>query len=155
MKVIAQTPTITAGAYAAGDAIGGLLTFDIGDGSSIKTALLKYLTLVDNAASPVSADVDLHLFTDSTMAVADNAPLTFSTANVAAGKYLGKINFVAADYALVEMATSGAKACTYNTVDRLLPVTNGKIYGQLQANATPTYGSTTQLILVTHFADYA
>lgn len=155
MKIVYQTPTLDTDAYTAGDACGGLLTFDLGRAFSTDTVLLQRAELLDDAASPDSADVDLHLFTDPAMAVADDAAFTVSQADYLAGKYLGKINFATADYAATAVGTNAsAVLAVKDELARLIPLTNGKVYGQLVCNATPTFAAT-QLHTLLHFAEYA
>ena len=153
MKIISQTPTLDTSIYAAGDACGGLLTFDLGLG--FKTALIKKAELLDDVVSPDSADMELHLFTDPTMVVADQAAFAVSRANYIAGKYVGKISFASADYAATPIGTNaGAVLNIQDDLNMLVPLTSGKIYGQLVCTATPTFAAT-QLFPTLHFAEYA
>jgi hypothetical protein len=152
MIIVGQTPTLDTNAYSAGDACGGLLTFDLGKVGA-RTVLLKRAELLDDASSPDSADMDLHLFTDATMVVADDAAFTVSAANFLAGKYLGKINF--ATYAATVVGTeANAVLAIQNNIDRLIPLQQGKVYGQLVCTATPTFAAA-QLTVLLHFAEYA
>jgi len=77
---ISQTPTVTAGAYAANDAVGGLLTFAnaarvTGGGGVIKDALILY----DTAEEP---ELELWLFDRTFTAMADNSPWLPSEADL-------------------------------------------------------------------------
>jgi len=68
---ISQTPTVTAGAYAAGDAVGGLLTFAgaarvAGDGGVVKS-----VTIIDDSGQ--GKIMELWLFDSTITDVADNA----------------------------------------------------------------------------------
>lgn len=92
---VAVTPTITAGAYTAGDALGGLLTF----ASVVRTAggsgeIVK-VTIIDNAKQ--SAPVDLVLFDQTFTATADNSPFDPSDADLQ--NCLGYVSVAATDYA--------------------------------------------------------
>jgi hypothetical protein len=92
---VSITPTITAGAYTAGDALGGLLTF----ASVVRTAgghgeIVK-VTIQDNAKQ--SAPMDLVLFNQTFTATADNAPFDPTDADLA--NCIGYISVAATDYA--------------------------------------------------------
>jgi hypothetical protein len=155
MKIIAATPVLDTNIFAAGDALGGLLTFDLGRGSNIKTTMLKRAELLDDHASPVSADIDLHLFTDPAFVGTEQAAYSLTKAQYKSGNYLGPINFVT--YAATVAGTNaGALVAIRDALDRILPVgPKGKIYGQLVVRAgTPTFAAA-QLDVLLHFADYA
>ena len=155
MKIISQSPVLDTSAYSAGDACGGLLTFDVGRGSGIDTTLLKRAELLDDDASPDSAALDLHLFADASLVGVDQATFAVSQANYLAGKYLGKISFASASYGATPVGTNAAATlCVVDDVNRLLPLWNGRVYGQLVATATPTFAAS-QLKVLLHFAEYA
>lgn len=152
MKILSATPTLDTNAYSAGDAAGGMLTFDFGR-TGFNTVLLKRAELLDDAAAPDSADMSLHLFTDPTLAVADQAAFSVTQDEYNDGMYLGAIDFTS--YAATPAGTNAAAVVAIrDAIDRLLPVTNGKIYGQLVCNGTPTFAAT-QLHVLLHFAEYA
>lgn len=152
MFILGQTPTLDTDAYSAGDAVGGLLTFNAGAIGS-RTMILKRAELMDDAASPDSADMDLHLFSLSSMAVADDAAFSVSAANFLAGNYLGKINF--SSYSATVVGTNAAGVLSIqDNLDRLIPFQRGRVYGQLVCNGTPTFLAT-QLTVLLHFAEYA
>lgn len=155
MKILGLKPTLDTNAYGAGDAVGGLLTFDFGR-TGLHTIVLKKAEILDDLASPDSADLVLHLFTDPAMAKTDNAAFTVSNADVLAGKYIGSVTFAAADYAATALGDqANAVLAVKDSLNMLIPLTNGgKIYGQLQAVGTPTFAAT-QLVVRGHFAEYA
>ena len=168
MYILSQKPTIKVGAYAAAKAVGGLLTFKFPrKGAGRRTVLLKEARILDNNGTPAEADLDLHLFGNPLMAVADDAAfrpaLTWVESAVESSLtgdsaikeslYYGKINF--ATYVESDLATAGSKIARVAAADLLLPVVGGAVYGQLQANGTPTYAAADQLIVIAHFAEYA
>jgi hypothetical protein len=91
---IVQTPTITAGAYTAGDALGGLLTFAGAAVTSGGKGMITKVVVIDNAKQ--SAPVDLVLFDQTFTATADNAAFDPSDADLANG--LGAISIANTDY---------------------------------------------------------
>lgn len=93
---ISQTPTITAGAYTAGDAIGGLLTFaNAVRGSGRSRATITNVTIVDDAKQ--SAPIDLVFFNQTFTATADNA--AFDPTDADMQNCIGYIDVAATDYA--------------------------------------------------------
>jgi hypothetical protein len=154
MKLISQTPTITAGAYSAGDAVGGLLTFDL-KFPSIKTALIRRVEIMDDSPTPNDANLHLHLFTDPTIAVADNAALTIPKTAWLNGQYFGYIDFAANAWVSTIIQADAAAEINIVTPNLLVPPANGKIYGQLQAVATPTFDATDDLTVLMWIGEYA
>lgn len=153
MKIVNQTPTLDTSAYTAGDAVGTLLTFDIGIG--FKTAVLKSLEILDDNASPDSADLDIHFFTDSSLVGVDNSAYAVTQANFTNGEYIGKVSVVAADYVATAIGTNAAAVLARkDNVDLFVPLANGVVYAQLVAVGAPTFAAT-QLHVRAHFAEYA
>jgi len=70
-KTISQTPTVTAGAYTAGDAVGGLLTFAGAARYPGGGGVMKNVFIVDDAGQ--DAELELWLFNQTFTAIADNA----------------------------------------------------------------------------------
>ena len=91
---ITQTPTITAGAYTSGDALGGLLTFGgatiLASGSGIIQKVV--ITDDDNELQPI----DLVLFNQTFGATADNAAFAPSDADLQ--NCIGHISVAATNY---------------------------------------------------------
>lgn len=77
---IAQTPTVTAGAYSAGDAVGGLLTFANAARASGGGGVVKGVVIVDDAGQ--DAELELWLFDRTFTAMVDNAAWAPSEANL-------------------------------------------------------------------------
>lgn len=138
MNLIKVTPTITAGAYSANDAVGGKLEFP---GVSVQHGLLHSITIIDKANQ--KAAMNLVLFDDDFTPDADNA--AFSVEADGIDNIVGIVAISADDY-----VTIGSIAVA--TIRNLsLPIKNtiesGKLYGQLMTTGTPTYASTTDLII--------
>jgi hypothetical protein len=131
----ASAPTITAGAYSAGDVVGGLLTIDVSgapEGSLITRALL-----VDDDNE--KAEITLYLFNASPTSFADNAAFAPVVADLKT--LITKITFATADYVTVN---SNAYALKEDLND-LIPANTGSIYGYLVCTATPTYAAASDL----------
>lgn len=133
--VVEATPTITAGAYSSGDALGGLLTFENvveadGDGFTIDGFVITDL-------GKQSANIDLVLFDDSFTATADNA--AFDPSDTDLLKCLGVIP----SGAYSEFNDSGVMRRSGIGFNGVLVGTS--LYGQLVVRGTPTYTSTTDL----------
>jgi len=131
------TPTITAGAYAAGDAIGGLIT--LGVGGSLPSGVLQYVGLVDKAKQ--SGVIDVVFFNATFTATADNAAFDPTDADLAAA-WLATVAITAADYS--NYNDNGTASVSAGGVPF---VTAGALYVQLVARGAPTYTSTTDLLL--------
>lgn len=152
-RIVTQQPTLDTSAYAAGDACGGLLTFNLGRDGTDKTVLLRKAELLDDAATPDEAEVVLHLFTESSVAGTDQAAFSVSQDEYLAGYYLGSITFTT--YAATVVGdNSGAKICIQDDLNMLIPLNGGKVYGQLSCTGTPTFAAD-QLIVALHFGEYA
>lgn len=147
MRVIVQQPVLTLDAYSAGDAVGGLLTFDFDYGSA--PVLLKRAEILDDNSSPAEAALMLELFTDPNMAGVDATTFSISQADYLAGKYIGPITFptyidtVAGD-------NPEAQISIQDSLDQVIPLINGKIYGQLVCVATPTFDAADELLVGLH-----
>lgn len=137
---VAQTPTVSSGsAYAAKDAIGALLTFASVARASGLPAVLEAVQIVDKGQQ--MAACDLVLFDRSITAPTDNAAFDPTDAELA--NCIGVVEFVAGDYhdfndnSLAQLDDIG------------LPfVLNGtSLYGALVARGTPTYTSTSDIIV--------
>lgn len=136
---ISQTPTVTAGAYSAGDAVGGLLTFDnaalvAGDGGVIKS-----LIILDDAGQ--DAQLELWLFKEAFTPMADNAAWAPSEADLR--KLVGIIStsdgawFAAGTPSAARVECSQVYTCTATS-----------LYGQLKTGGTPTFAATDDITVV-------
>jgi hypothetical protein len=137
LQEIVVTPASSAGAiYAAGDALGGLLTFPYavafngGSGSIVK------VVIVDDAQQ--LAPIDIVFFNQTFTVTADNAPFTPTDADMQ--NCIGYIDMLAADYANF---VNNSVAC--KTTETRLPFpfrvadSGTSLYAQMVVRATPTY----------------
>lgn len=137
---VSQTPTITAGAYTAKDAVGGLLTFANAVRISGGKAVINSVTIIDK--SQQAAGLELWLFNQTFTATADNAAFDPSDADLA--NAVGVIPISSVDYYLAtdnELATVRNAGLQYQ-------LTGTSLYGQLKCTGTPTYESTSDLTIV-------
>ncbi len=128
-RMVDLTPAITAGAYTAGDVIGGMLTFDVhsaGGGGTIRR-----VTLID--VDNEKAAGKLYLFNSAPTSTADNAAFAPSAADMR--KLIDVVSISAADYASVNSKAAAIKrdlAIDYTAAD-------GRIYAYFVCDGTPTY----------------
>jgi len=142
VKVVTATPTVTAGAYSSGDAVGGLLEFENVCSAFQPDAEIVGAILIDKGNQAVL--LHLVLFDRTFTATADNAAFDPTDADLA--NVIGMIHFVAADY---EAFTDNA-ICHVESAqsDHVVLVDGGtSLFGQLFAESTPTYASTSDLTI--------
>jgi len=132
-KVFDATPVISAAAiYAAGDAVGGLLTFENVCSEFVASAEIVGAVLIDRDKE--SDLLDLLLFDQSVTATADNDALAVSDADLA--HLIGIISFPAASY----VDLSANSACYVEKATPIRLVDGGRnLFGLLRSGATPTY----------------
>lgn len=138
---IAVTPTITAGAYSAGDALGGRLEFSPATRQPTLTALLLSVVVLDKASQ--DAQLDLVLFNQAFTATADNAAFDPTDADLA--NIIGHVPIVPADYASLNdngLATLRSVNLPIHLSDTIT------LYGQLVTRSAPTYASTSDLTVI-------
>lgn len=139
---IVQQPTITAGLYAAGDALGLMVTFAntarvAGGGGTITKVVV-----IDEAGQ--LAPIDVVFFNQTFTATADNAPFDPSDADMA--NNIGYIDVAATDYAdfvdnSVAAKTSGLRMpFDYDLVGTSL-------FAQMVVRSTPTYTATDDITI--------
>jgi len=139
-KDITQTPTITAGIYSAGDAVGGLLTFANavsvykGDGKIVK------IVVIDDAMQ--NANLILHLFDRTFTAMADNAAWSPSDADMQ--NSIGHVEIAVADY---QAGVNNSHATVLVDMGFALVSGGTSLFGQLECVATPTYVATDDLTI--------
>lgn len=136
---VSQTPTITAGLYAADDALGGKLTFANAVRWTAGSGRIKKVIVVDLGSQ--DAVTDLVLFNQDFTATADNAAMDPSDGDVA--NCVGHISLVAADY-----ATFANNSVATKEVDFPFVLTGTSLYGQLVTRGTPTYTSTSDIKVI-------
>lgn len=137
-------PVVTAGAYAANDVVGGLLTFPIGSGDD-RIPILDSVIVTIKAA--ITSTLTLYLFNAAPAVIADNAAYTIGTvADV--HKFIGSFTFGT----VVDHGTPNS----YMTADLDLPVRpidGMNIYGYLADGTgfTPTSTSDVQIRMRGHY----
>ena len=136
---ISQTPTVTAGAYAANDAVGGLLTFANAVRNSGGGGIVKSLIILDDAGQ--DAALELWLFSETFTAIADNAAFDISQADLR--------NLVAivatADGAYF---ASGTESAARVEASQRYDLAGTSLFGQLVTRGTPTYAATDDVTIV-------
>ncbi len=141
VKLLEDTvdPAVTAGAYSAADVVGGLLTFDLNSPSGV--LLVKQLRIVDDANQKAAAH--LYLFNAAPSDIADNAAYAPTVADLK--KMVANITIAAADYTTLN-SNAVALVDDRSGIDGGMCTTvNGRLYGYLVCDATPTYGATTDI----------
>ena len=133
LEVFSATPVISAGAiYAAGDAVGGLLTFEDVCSPFEPSAIIEAAVLIDRDKE--SDLLQLLLFDQSVTATGDNDALDPTDADLA--HLIAVINFAAADY----VDLSDNSACYEQLEIPIRLVDSGTdLFGLLRSGATPTY----------------
>lgn len=142
LKVVrlSATPTVsTSPAYAAKDAVGGLMTFSNAARASGGTIRVDAVQVEDKGQQ--MKDLDLVLFDRSITAPTDNAVFAPSDAEVA--NCVGVVPITAGDFA--DFSTNSVAS---RTAVGLSAVLNGTdLFGVLVARGTPTYASTSDIVV--------
>lgn len=136
---ISQTPTVTAGAYSAGDAVGGLLTFANAARASGDGGVIKDVLILDNAGQDV--ELELWLFNDTITAMADNAAWAPSEADLR--KLVAIIS--TADGAWF---TAGTPSAARVECSQRYDCAATSLFGQLVTRGTPTFAATDDITVV-------
>lgn len=141
MNIISQTPTITAGAYSAGDAVGGKLTFT----GCPEDGKIETVTIID--LDEEGPELNLVLFHADFTAVSDNA--AFDVAAGEEARLIGIVNIASADFEDIgglKVATKGNLGIGFKLSETAV-TKRGRIYGQLMTPGTPTYTTTSDLVI--------
>lgn len=139
---VSQTPTISAASiYAAGDAVGGKLTFTGVSRKSGGGGVVESLVLVDFAQE--QAATDLVLFNQDITPTADNSPYDPSDADL--GNCIGVIPIVAGDY---NNFVDNAVATVRNVGLRFKTSGTTNLYGQMVTRGTPNYDAASDLKVI-------
>jgi len=136
---IPQTPTVTAGAYSANDAVGGLLTFAnaalvAGGGGVTK----DFLILDDNGQD---AEMELWLFSETITAMADNAPWAPSEADLR--NLIAIISTSDGDW-----FAAGTPSVARIEVSQRYDCTGTSLFGQLVTRDTPSFAATDDVTVI-------
>ena len=148
---IVVTPTISNGvAYTAGDAIGGIIQPANVAAYAGGSALLQAITVMDKTQAQRAA-IDFVLFDRTFTAAGDNNPFAPSDADMA--NCLGVIPVATGDYNTAWAGTPTNSIATKVLATPLPLVLLGTdLFIQAVVRGTPTYTSTTDLILAFIFA---
>lgn len=139
-KSIRVAPTVTAGAYSAGDVVGGVLTFADAARASGGCGMIQSVVVTDRGN--VGSALKLILFSGSpSSAIADNGAFAWGTDDADMAKYQGEIDIASTDY--TTLATK--KVATIPNVGLLYACDATSLYGYLVCSGTPTYAATTDL----------
>ena len=144
--VVSATPTITAGAYTAGKAVGGLLTFSNAARASGKPIEIVGARILDKAANTTANSVyELYLFDRTFTASADAATFTPSDSDAANG-------YEVLAFAATDAYVTGANTWNrWSNARRPIILPNGTdLFGQLVTRTTPTYGATSDIVVSLH-----
>lgn len=135
---VAPTVTVTAGLYAAGDCVGGLLTLT----GALRTnaAGARWHALVVTDAANVAPELDVLLFNASPSAstFTDHAPAVLDAADAA--KVVRRAAVLTAHYTTI----GGVAVADVALSDRVVRAASGTtLYAALVARGTPTFAATT------------
>ena len=136
---IVQTPTITAGAYAANDALGGLLTFAnaarvAGGKCTIRSIVVKDLASQDG-------EIDLVFFDRMFGATADNAPFDPSDADLA--NVVGHVKMRVSDY--IDFVDNSI--ATRDNLGLSISLLGTSLFAQAVIRGIETYASTSDITI--------
>lgn len=130
------TPTISTSAYAADDQVGAVQTLNVDPG----VRRLVSITVIDKAKQ--KAELEFLLFKElPTVASADNAACNVADAEIAA-KCIGVVTLAATDYTDLSAGAVGTVQC-----DVVVQTTGSKLYALAKTTGTPTYVSTSDLVV--------
>lgn len=138
------TPTITAGAYAANDVVGGRQEIDLG--TKPLSGTLERIKIVDD--SNVKAALTFHFFTEQPAAAfADNAgPFVLANADLLKLDEL-PIAFVTGDYTSISDGSGQSGIAIKKAIDFDFYTPTGKLHLYIVSPSTPTYLSTSDLTI--------
>lgn len=136
---ISQTPTVTAGAYTANDAVGGLLTFANAARVNGGGGVIKDVIILDDAGQ--DAELELWLFNATFTAMTDNAAWAPSEADLR--KLVAIIT--TADGAWFAAGTPSAARVE---VSQRYDLTGTSLFGQLVTRGTPTFAATDDVTVI-------
>jgi len=137
MATYTSTPAITAGAYSANDIVGGKITLA---GALNQASVLVFVSILDKGGQ--SAKTDFFFFNaDLVGTYTDNAPFSIDATDMS--KLIGSITVNTADY----IAVGSDSLATTLSLGIPLQSTDGSLYVLAVTRGTPTYTSTSDLVL--------
>jgi hypothetical protein len=140
---VTVTPTITAGAYTAGDALGGRLDFaGVIRAAGARASVITKVVITDDAAQ--LAPIDIVFFNTIFTATADNAPFDPTDADLA--NCIGYVDIAATDYANFNDNAVAAKSSGLRMpFPFVLAPGDTTLTAQMVVRAAPTYVATDDL----------
>ncbi len=140
--ILTATPTISSGAiYAAGDNVGGLITFAAPQLYGNTGHLIRAVTLTDRGKQSLLTDIVFFGDNPSGSTFTDNVAQTIVDADLV--KIIGSIKIASADY----LAYVDNSHATVTTTGIPAQCVGTSLYCVMIARGTPTYTSTTDLTL--------
>ena len=139
-RVITMAPTLSLGAYSAGDQVGGLLTLENALDSSSDTATVISVVVVDKAQQKAALDI-LFFNAQPTLLSSDNGALSISDSEMS-GKFIGRVLIDASLYRDTQTSSDATVAPVGLMVQGYRSET---LYAVVQSQGTPTYTSTSDL----------
>ena len=136
---ISQTPTVTAGAYSADDAVGGLLTFANAARVAGGGGFIEGVLLIDDAGQ--DAATELWLFSETFTAMSDNAAWAPSEADLR--NLVGIIDTAKGTY-----YAAGTPSVAVVEADQRFDLLGTSLFGQLVTRGTPTYVATDDITVI-------
>ncbi len=136
---ISQTPTVTAGLYAANDVVGGLLTFANAVRNSGGGGIVKSMIILDDAGQ--DAALELWLFNQTFTAIADNgvwAPSEADLRNLVAIIATADGSYYAA----------GTPSAARVEASQRYDLVGTSLFGQLVTRGGPTYVATDDVTVI-------
>ena len=137
---IIQTPTISAaGLYAAGDAVGGLLTFANAARVTGGGGVIKNMIIVDDDGE--DAELELWLFNQTFTAMADNA--AWAQAEASLHNLVAVISTANGAYYAAGTPSAAVVECSQR-----FECTGTSLFGQLVTRGAPTYTATDDISVI-------
>ena len=136
---ISQTPTVTVGAYSAGDVVGGLLTFALAARLPGYGVIVKDVIILDDAGQ--DAELELWLFNATFTAIADNGAWDPSQADLR--KLVGIIS--TSDGAWF---AAGMESAARVEASQYCKLVGTSLFGQLVTRGTPTFAAVDDVTVI-------
>lgn len=134
-------PTITAGAYTAGDAIGGQLAITNAVLEAQGSGMITKVIVIDDANQ--RAPIDIVFFNQTFGATADNAPFDPTDADME--NFIGFIDVLTTDYSQFNDNAGASKASGTRMPFDFTLAAGTTLYAQAVVRSTPTYAATGDL----------
>lgn len=136
---IVVSPTVTAGAYSAGDCVGGVLTFANAARESGGGGVVKDLTIIDDAGQDV--EMELWLFSVTFTSPGDNAAWAATEAEL--HTLLGIITTSSGAW-----FATGTPSAAFIECSVRFDLNATSLFGQLVTRGTPTFAATDDVTVI-------